>query len=117
MPALKIGREVASVVTEADLLAAESKTAHRMRSAGRPGLLPRRARRHPALTTGELMTSPAITVGPNVTVHAAGRQMSTRHVRLIPVVDERGTLTGVVSRGDRPRSRARTRTSRPTFAR
>jgi CBS domain-containing protein len=99
MPVLKLGREVAGVVTEADLLAAESKTARQMRNAGRPQLLSR-DRRHPAFTAGELMTAPAITVGPHVTVHAAGRLMSTRHVRLLPVVDEHNTLIGVVSRRD-----------------
>ena len=46
------------------------------------------------------MTSPAITVGPHVTVHAAGRLMSDRHVRLLPVVDEHARLIGVVSRRD-----------------
>jgi CBS domain-containing protein len=92
MPVLKLGREVAGVVTEADLLAAESKTARQLRSAGRPGLLSR-ARRHPALTAGELMTAPTITVGPHVTVHAAGRVMSTRHVRLLPVVHEHNRLS------------------------
>jgi CBS domain-containing protein len=86
-------------VTEADLLAAESKTARQMRTAGRPGLLSR-ARRHPAFTAGELMTTPPITIGPSVTVHAAGRLMSTRHVRLLPVVDEDSKLIGVVSRRD-----------------
>src|SRR6201996_7096768 len=49
MPVLKMGREVAGVVTEADLLAAEAKTARQLRSAGRPRLLSR-ARRHPAFT-------------------------------------------------------------------
>jgi CBS domain-containing protein len=99
MPVLKMGREVAGVVTEADLLAAEAKTARRLRSATRPGL-PFRARRHPMLTAGELMSTPAITVGPNVTVHAAGRLMSTHRVRLMPVVNERNALIGVVSRRD-----------------
>jgi len=99
MPVLKMGREVAGVVTEADLLAAEARTAHRLRSRGRFGLRSRAAR-HPALTAGELMTSPAITIGPHVTVHAAGRLMSDRHVRLLPVVDEHARLIGVVSRRD-----------------
>lgn len=99
MPVLKMGREVAGVVTEADLLAAESKTARQIHSAGRFGL-PVRARRHPAFTAGELMTAPAITIGPNVTVHAAGRLMSTRRVRLMPVVNEANRLIGVVSRRD-----------------
>jgi CBS domain-containing protein len=100
MPVLKMRREVAGVVTEADLLAAEADTARRLRSAGHRLRLPSRARRHPALTAGELMTTPAITVGPHVTVHAAGRLTSTRHVRLLPVVDEHATLIGVVSRRD-----------------
>jgi CBS domain-containing protein len=99
LPVLKMGREVAGVVTEADLLAAEARTARRLRSAGRPRPWSR-ARPHPALTAGELMTAPAITVGPHVTVHAAGRVMSTRHVRLLPVVDEHDKLIGVVSRRD-----------------
>jgi CBS domain-containing protein len=99
MPVLKMGREVAGVVTEADLLAAEGRTARRLRAARRPHLLPR-TERHPALTAGVLMSTPAITIGPHVTVHAAGRLMSTRHVRLLPVVDERNTLIGVVSRRD-----------------
>jgi CBS domain-containing protein len=99
MPVLKMGREVAGVVTEADLLGAESKTARQLRSADRPGFWSR-TRRHPAYTAGELMTAPAITTGPNVTVHAAGRLMSTRHVRLLPVVGEHNRLIGVVSRRD-----------------
>jgi CBS domain-containing protein len=99
MPVLKMGREVAGVVTEADLLAAEAETARRLRSAGRPRM-PFRPGRHPAFTAGELMTAPAITIGPHVTVQAAGRLMSTRHVRLLPVVDEDARLIGVVSRRD-----------------
>lgn len=46
------------------------------------------------------MTTPAITIGPHVTVHAAGRLMSSNHVRLLPVVDEDARLVGVVSRRD-----------------
>jgi CBS domain-containing protein len=99
LPVLKMGREVAGVVTEADLLAAEAQTARRLKSAHRLGLR-HRAGQHPGYTAGELMTSPAITIGPHVTVHAAGRVMSDRHVRLLPVVDERGRLIGVVSRRD-----------------
>jgi CBS domain-containing protein len=99
MPVLKMGREVAGVVTEGDLLAAEDKTARQLRSAGHLHL-PSRARRHPALTAGGLMTTPAITVGPHVTIHAAGRLMSTHHIRLLPVVDEHARLVGVVSRRD-----------------
>jgi CBS domain-containing protein len=99
MPVLKMGREVVGVVTEADLLAAEANLGRRLRPAGRLHW-PSRTGRHPALTAGGLMTSPAVTVGPHVTVHAAGRVMSTHHVRLLPVVDEDARLVGVVSRRD-----------------
>ena len=99
LPVLKMGREVAGVVTEADLLAAEARTADRLRSSHRLGRR-HRTGQHPAYTAGALMTSPAITIGPHVTVHAAGRLMSDRHVRLLPVVDEHARLIGVVSRRD-----------------
>jgi CBS domain-containing protein len=99
MPVLKMGREVAGVVTEADLLTAEAETARRLRSVGSLRLRSR-ARRHPALTAGELMSTPAVTVGPHVTIHAASRLMNTQHVRLLPVVDKDDRLIGVVSRRD-----------------
>ena len=35
-----------------------------------------------------------------MTVHAAGRLMSDRHMRLLPVVDDHARLIGVVSRRD-----------------
>jgi CBS domain-containing protein len=99
VPVLKMGREVVGVVTEADLLAAQADTMWRLRSAARRGWLPGR-RRHPAVTAGELMTSPAITIGPHATVPAAARMMSTHHVRRLPVVNDRGRLIGIVSRRD-----------------
>lgn|SRR5512146_3298707 len=99
MPVLKMGREVAGVVTEADLLAAQGKTARRLRAARSMGWLSR-SEKHPAHTAAELMTAPAITIGPNATVPAAARLMTSRHVRLVPVVDDDGKLVGVVSRRD-----------------
>jgi CBS domain-containing protein len=101
MPVLKMGREVAGVVTEGDLLAAEDETNRRVRmanSAGRRRLL----RKHPpaSLTAGVLMTAPAITIGPDATVPAAARLMNTHHVGRLPVVDQDGKLVGIVSRRD-----------------
>jgi CBS domain-containing protein len=99
MPVLKMGREVAGVVTEADLLAAQAKTTRRLRAARGLGWFSRTPQ-HPALTAGELMTAPAITIGPNATVPAAARLMTSHHVRLLPVVDDDGKAIGVVSRRD-----------------
>jgi CBS domain-containing protein len=101
VPVLKMGREVAGVVTEADLLAAEDETNRRARMAtsiGRRRLL--RKQPHVSLTAGTLMTAPAITVGPDATIPAAARLMNTHHIRRLPVVDEDGKLVGIVSRRD-----------------
>ncbi len=102
MPVLKMGREVAGVVSEADLLAAEDETSRQARmasSAGRRRLL-RKQQPHVNLTAGTLMTVPAITIGPDATIPAAARLMNTHHVRRLPVVDEDGKLVGIVSRRD-----------------
>jgi CBS domain-containing protein len=99
LPVLKMGRQVVGVVTEADLLAAQANTARRLRSGARRTWWPRR-KRHLALTAGELMTSPAITIGPDATVPAAARLMNTHHLRRLPVVDADGKLAGIVSRRD-----------------
>jgi len=99
LPVLKMGREVAGVVTEADLLAAEASTARRLHAS-----VPRRwwsrGEQHPALTAGQLMTTPAITIGPRVTIPAAARLMNTHHITRLPVVDDKGSLIGIVSRRD-----------------
>jgi len=101
LPVLKMGREVAGVVTEADLLAAEDETNRRARMASSIGR--RRLRRkqpHVSLTAGTLMTAPAITIGPDATIPAAARLMNTHHLRRLPVVDGHGKLVGIVSRRD-----------------
>jgi CBS domain-containing protein len=99
LPVVKMGRTVVGVVTEADLLAAQANTARRLRSGSRWTWRPQ-GRQHPALTAGELMTTPAVTIGPGATIPAAARLMNTHHVRRLPVVDEEGRLLGVISRRD-----------------
>jgi len=99
LPVLKMGREVVGVVTEADLLAEQDKVQRRLHAANRPTWWPRREE-HPALTAGDLMTTPAITIGPHATIPAAARLMNAHHIRRLPVIDERGRLAGVVSRRD-----------------
>jgi CBS domain-containing protein len=101
VPVLMMGRQVVGVVTEADLLAAEDETARQARMAGTMGhRYHLRKQPHVSLTAGALMTSPAITIGPDATIPAAARLMNTHHVRRLPVVDEDGKLVGVVSRRD-----------------
>ena len=95
LPVLSAERHVAGVVTEADLLAGEEgRASERMAAAGHG------SRRQWPLTAGELMSSPAVTIGPDATIAGAAREMSARNVRRLPVVDEDGHLLGIVSRRD-----------------
>ena len=99
VPVLKMGREVAGVVTEADLLREQASTARRLRSSARRSWRPGRSR-PPALTAGELMTSPAIVIGPDATIPAAARLMTAHHIQRLPVTSKDGELVGIVSRRD-----------------
>jgi CBS domain-containing protein len=109
VPVLVLGRHVAGVVSEADLLSAQDRRAReaRLESGGR--LHWHTAdRKHWGLTAGEMMTSPAITIHPDATLPAAARLMNSRSVKRLPVVAAGtligggvgGTLTGIVSRCD-----------------
>jgi CBS domain-containing protein len=109
VPVLVLGRHVAGVVSEADLLSAQDR---RLREAQlESGGHFRRhadARKHQGLTAAELMTSPAITIHPDAPLPAAARLMTSRHVKRLPVVEAGttfgggvgGKLTGIVSRRD-----------------
>ncbi|MFB9352967.1 CBS domain-containing protein, partial [Streptomyces heliomycini] len=54
----------------------------------------------PALTAGDVMSSPAITVHPEQTVPDAARLMERRGVERLPVVDEADRLIGIATRRD-----------------
>jgi CBS-domain-containing membrane protein len=53
-----------------------------------------------AITADRLMTSPAVTVRPDVPVIVAARVMQDRCLKRLPVVDNRDHLVGIVSRAD-----------------
>jgi CBS-domain-containing membrane protein len=96
-PVLSAERHVAGVVTEANLLAEEERRAWERMAIPGHGLQPQQRW---GLTAGELMSSPAITIGPDAAIAGAARAMNDRHVRRLPVVDEDGRLLGIVSRRD-----------------
>jgi CBS domain-containing protein len=99
LPVLMMGRRVAGVVSEADLLRVEDQR-KRGASAGRTTRLHlrRAGKQHWGLTAGELMTSPAVTIYPDATISAATRVMNQHHVKLLPVVNSDGVLAGIVTR-------------------
>jgi CBS-domain-containing membrane protein len=53
-----------------------------------------------AVSAVDLMTSPAVTVGPYETVAHAAQLMYSRHVKRLPVVSQDGTLIGIITRSD-----------------
>jgi CBS domain-containing protein len=101
-PVLEYDGTVIGVVSEADMLAKEALDVehHGLRELI-AGIVRRRAFRKAAgVTAGDLMTSPAVTVGADDTVERAARLMYTHGLKRLPVVDADGRLTGIVSRTD-----------------
>lgn len=101
VPVLMLGRHVAGVVSEADLLTAQQKRERAAEAAAGGGLhLTHRHDAHQGLTAEQLMTSPAITINPEAALSTAARLMNSHNLKSLPVVKPDGTLSGIVSRGD-----------------
>jgi CBS domain-containing protein len=102
VPVVNDDGRVVGVVSEADLLykveyAGQAPPAGRLWDRKRI----RTARTKASADTAvDLMTSPAITVGPRDKVTTAAKLMDAEKVKRVPVVDEQGQLVGIVSRGD-----------------
>ncbi|MEU2908336.1 CBS domain-containing protein [Streptomyces massasporeus] len=86
LPVVDADDKVLGVLSGSDLARAQ---------AHRDGLAP-----PSAMTAGEMMTSPAITVHPEQTVPEAARLMERRGVERLPVVDEADRLIGIATRRD-----------------
>lgn len=102
VPVLMMGRRVAGVVSEANLLAMEDAEVRRARMhAQATGRWRRPLRRaHWGLTAGALMSAPAVTIYPDATIPHAAQTMASRHIRRLPVIDQDGRLIGIVTRRD-----------------
>jgi CBS domain-containing protein len=98
-PVLDDDNKVIGVVSEADLLAKEAL------EFGVPGpmggiLHGRERAKAAAVIAADLMTKPALTIGPHEPVSHAARLMYSRKVKRLPVVDDEGRLIGIVTRAD-----------------
>jgi len=80
--------KVVGVVTETDLVALVAGRRHRRHRAAEQA------------TAGDLMSHPAVTVGPDDPVKTAARLMRKQRLQRLPVVDRDGRLAGIVSRSD-----------------
>ncbi|MPZ78976.1 MAG: CBS domain-containing protein [Actinophytocola sp.] len=101
LPVVDQDGRVLGVVSEADLLikqgTQEIEFSRSLLSWWRDR---RHARRAAATTAGQLMSKPAITVNAASTVAGAARLLTEHNIKRLPVVDETGTLVGIVSRKD-----------------
>lgn len=101
VPVVDADQRVVGVVSEADLL----RRIERPAQPPRPRLLERRRERAARTKAGagtakELMTAPAVTATPDMSIGEAARLMESSGVKRLPVVDDRGRLAGIVSRRD-----------------
>jgi CBS domain-containing protein len=90
---------VIGVVSEADLLpkeALEGTVPSVLHSLGHS----REQSKITAVTAADLMTKPAVTIGPNEPVTHAARLMYSRKVKRLPVTNDEGRLIGIVTRAD-----------------
>jgi CBS domain-containing protein len=101
-PVLDADGKITGVVSEADLLVKEAMQGEPGGVRGLLAGLVHHAERAKAagVTAADLMTSPAVTVGPDDTVEHAAQLMFTRKVKRLPVVDADGRLIGIISRTD-----------------
>ena len=101
-PVLDADGKVIGVVSEADLLVKEAVADEPNVVWGFLAGIVHHAARAKAggVTAADLMTSPAVTIGPDETVEHAARLMYDRKVKRLPVVDPAGRLVGVISRSD-----------------
>ena len=96
-PVLDEQDKVIGVVSEADMLAKEALADPGVIT----GLLHHKdLAKAGALTAGDLMTHPAVTVRPEDSVEHAARLMFNLRIKRLPVVDAGGFLAGVISRTD-----------------
>jgi CBS domain-containing protein len=101
-PVLDAHGQVTGVVSEADLLVKEAVLGEPGGVGGLlAGLVHHAARAKAAgVTASDLMTSPAVTIGPDDTVEHAAKLMYDRKVKRLPVIDHGGRLVGIISRTD-----------------
>lgn len=101
LPVVDSEDRVIGMITEADVLAmAGMKRGHAFKDIvrhllGEPLSSPKQSKR-----LRDVMTSPAITTGPDADIREIALTLDEKRIKRLPVVDEQGKLTGVISRAD-----------------
>jgi CBS domain-containing protein len=100
LPVVDAGDRAVGVVSEADLLLKEE---HPVPVRPRRGSARRKAveaKKAAGLVARDVMSSPAVTVGPDAPLAEAARRMHEGGFRSMPVVDDAGRVIGIVARRD-----------------
>ena len=98
-PVIEGDNKVIGVVSETDLLTKEALEGSVPRTL--QSLTRQRVRSQVnGVTAADLMSKPAVTIGPDESVTQAARLMYNRRVKRLPVVSDDGTLIGIVTRSD-----------------
>ncbi|MCW7943777.1 CBS domain protein [Streptomyces hygroscopicus] len=106
LPVVDDDDKVIGVISETDLLVRQSEPhgpdepKPRFRFTGLTPRARRQAVKSSALSAGQLMTEPPVTVHADETIAEAARTMAQRRVERLPVLDEEDRLVGIVTRRD-----------------
>jgi CBS domain-containing protein len=98
-PVIDEDNKVIGIVSETDLLAKEALEGTVPGTVQRLTHQRERSRVN-AVTAADLMTKPAVTIGPDEPVAHAARLMYNKRVKRLPVTSGDGTLIGIVTRSD-----------------
>jgi CBS-domain-containing membrane protein len=101
LPVVNAENHVVGIVTEADFLSMldlDGKSAFKdvlRHILGEPVV-----RHKLGDKVGDIMTAPAIVIGPDVDIREAAKTLVERRIKRLPVVDEQGRLIGMIARAD-----------------
>ncbi len=101
MPVVDAEHRVLGIISEADILSlAGVKKGHTFKDVLRHVLGAPLPVRKKVNTVGEVMSSPAITTGPDRDIRAVAAILDEKRIKRLPVVDDEERLVGVISRAD-----------------
>ena len=108
LPIVDEENRVIGVVTEADLLAmAGMEKGHTFKDILRHILGEPLPKRKQGDRIEDIMSSPAVTVGPKADIREVATLLEGKRIKRLPVVDRENRLLGIVSRGDIVRAMSR----------
>jgi len=101
MPVVDADNRVIGIISEADILSlAGVKKGHTFKDVLRHVLGAPLPVRKKGNTVGEVMSSPAITTGPDRDIRAVAAILDEKRIKRLPVIDEEERLIGIIARAD-----------------